>query len=143
MKRLKIITPLFLMMLCLSAFAQDAAATPAHEKDCVCVEGASASACTLCTQGKCSACILGKCPLTQGKTFCTLKIDGMTCGGCAAGAQNALLAVPGVISATVDWEKGTGVVAFDAEKVTPDAIAKAELPATQTLTLVKKDSKEK
>lgn len=31
-----------------------------------------------------------------------LKVDGMTCGGCANGVKNALLAVAGVDAVTVD-----------------------------------------
>ena len=40
-----------------------------------------------------------------------LKIDGMTCGGCASRLQRVLLAAEGVESAVVTFEAGTAVVA--------------------------------
>ncbi len=41
----------------------------------------------------------------------TLKISGMTCGGCVGGVQQALAAVPGVANVVVDLDSGTAVVA--------------------------------
>ncbi|MCA9516173.1 MAG: heavy-metal-associated domain-containing protein [Myxococcales bacterium] len=47
----------------------------------------------------------------------TIPVQGMTCGGCAMTVHNALMAIDGVYDATVDFEKGTAVIAFDAKKV--------------------------
>ncbi len=49
-----------------------------------------------------------------------LKIDGMTCGHCAQTATQALRAVSGVDSATVDLASSSAVVTWK-EKTTPDA----------------------
>jgi copper chaperone CopZ len=46
----------------------------------------------------------------------TIKISGMSCAGCRAGAENALKRVPGVISAKVSLEKGEAEVEFDEKK---------------------------
>ena len=42
-----------------------------------------------------------------------LRVDGMTCGGCAAFVQNALQKVPGVQSASASYPQGRAVVTFD------------------------------
>lgn len=55
----------------------------------------------------------------------TLRIEGMTCGGCARHVREALAALPGVESADVgDWREGTATVAANAS-VTDEALAKA------------------
>ena len=41
----------------------------------------------------------------------TLKISGMTCGGCVGGVQQALAAVPGVADVVVDLDSGIATVA--------------------------------
>ena len=44
-------------------------------------------------------------------TTLTLKIDGMTCAGCATHVQKALSDVPGVIAAQVPgWQSGKAIV---------------------------------
>ena len=43
----------------------------------------------------------------------TLTIDGMTCDGCAVTVEQALLRVPGVLSATVSYEESRAVVTLD------------------------------
>lgn len=62
----------------------------------------------------------------------TLKIDGMTCPSCALGVEYQLKQVDGVIDARVSYEKGTGYVKYDADKVTAETIAQASdvYPAT-------------
>ena len=45
-----------------------------------------------------------------------IKIEGMTCGGCRAGAENALKRAPGVLSAVVSLEAGEAAVEFDEKK---------------------------
>ena len=43
----------------------------------------------------------------------TLKIEGMTCGGCVASVERVLKAVPGVVAAKVQLSPGQAVVSFD------------------------------
>ena len=46
----------------------------------------------------------------------TLKVTGMTCGGCVSSVTKVLLAVPGVSSATVSLAGAAAQVQFDAAK---------------------------
>jgi copper chaperone CopZ len=43
----------------------------------------------------------------------TLRIDGMTCGGCETAVATALLRVPGVLSATASYIDGTATITVD------------------------------
>ena len=43
----------------------------------------------------------------------TLKIDGMTCGGCVASVERVLRAVPGVVATKVQPSPGLAEVTFD------------------------------
>ena len=45
-----------------------------------------------------------------------LKIEGMTCGHCKAAVENALKAVPGVTSVTVELEKKEAIVTGSARR---------------------------
>ena len=47
----------------------------------------------------------------------TLKISGMTCGGCSSSVKKVLEAEDAVKSAEVDHEKGTALVNYDANKI--------------------------
>lgn len=58
-------------------------------------------------------------------TQCALKVSGMTCGGCAAAVQQALLKVDGVKQAEVDFKSGDVRVQFDPKKTTPGKIVAA------------------
>lgn len=51
------------------------------------------------------------------------RIDGMTCGACAATARIALEKRAGVFEAKVSYDEATGTVRYDARKVTPAEIA--------------------
>lgn len=62
---------------------------------------------------------------TAATKACTLKVTGMTCGGCASAVKKAATKVQGVTDATVSYEKGEAVVTYDPARTTPDAIAKA------------------
>lgn len=44
-----------------------------------------------------------------------LKVDGMTCGGCANGVKNALLAVAGVQAVSVDLASKAVTVDYQGE----------------------------
>lgn len=54
----------------------------------------------------------------------SLKIDGMTCGGCKAAVERVLAAQPGVTAATVDLENGRALVTAG-DGVAPQALAAA------------------
>jgi copper chaperone len=43
----------------------------------------------------------------------TLRIDGMTCGGCVKSVTNVLKAVPGVAAVDVTLSPGAAVVRYD------------------------------
>jgi copper chaperone len=46
-------------------------------------------------------------------TTVTLKVEGMSCGGCVASVTRVLTALPGVSDATVSLQGGTAQVSFD------------------------------
>ena len=54
---------------------------------------------------------------------CTLKVTGMTCGGCAAAVKSAAKKVNGVRDAQVSYEKGLAEITYDPSKTNPKAIA--------------------
>jgi copper chaperone CopZ len=60
-----------------------------------------------------------------GGSVCTLKVEGMTCGGCAVSVVGAAKSVPGVSGADVDWKAGRAVVRYQPERTDPQAIADA------------------
>ena len=72
----------------------------------------------------------------------TLKVTGMNCGACCAPVQEALLKVPGVIKAEVDFATGSATVKYDKTKVTPKQIAAAQVPEGRTVALVKTKKKD-
>ena len=43
----------------------------------------------------------------------TLKVDGMSCGGCVANVERVLKAVPGVVTVKVQLSPGLAEVNFD------------------------------
>ncbi|MBI4986979.1 MAG: heavy-metal-associated domain-containing protein [Rhodocyclales bacterium] len=55
----------------------------------------------------------------------TLKVSGMSCGGCVKSVTSVLLALPGVTQAEVSLEKGEATVEFEAGQVTREAMAQA------------------
>ncbi len=55
----------------------------------------------------------------------TLKIDGMTCGGCVASVTRVLRAVPGVSDAAVTLTPGQATVTFDEAKTNVPALREA------------------
>ena len=48
----------------------------------------------------------------------TLRVKGMTCGGCATSVEKALKSTDGVTDVKVSFEKGKAVVKYDDKKVT-------------------------
>jgi copper chaperone len=55
----------------------------------------------------------------------TIKIGGMSCGGCAKSVTRALKALPGVSQAEVSLERAEATIAFDPEKVSKPALVEA------------------
>lgn len=54
----------------------------------------------------------------------TLKVSGMTCGGCEAAVQHAARSVDGVKAVKANSDKGIAEVTYDPAKTTPAVIAK-------------------
>ena len=52
----------------------------------------------------------------------TIKVDGMSCGGCVKSVTGVLAALDGVSKAEVSLEQKQAVVDFDAAKVTRDQL---------------------
>jgi copper chaperone len=61
----------------------------------------------------------------DGVAKATLKVEGMTCGGCEVAVRRAAKQVDGVKDVTASAAKGTADVTYDASKTNPEAIAKA------------------
>jgi copper ion binding protein len=59
----------------------------------------------------------------------TLKIQGMTCNHCVMRVAKALKALPGVMDAQVDLQKGEAVVTYDNAKVAPEKLSFAVVEA--------------
>lgn len=55
----------------------------------------------------------------------TLRVQGMTCGGCVLGTRKVLERLPGVSKAEVSYPEGTAVVTYDPEKVTVEQMVAA------------------
>jgi copper chaperone len=55
----------------------------------------------------------------------TIKIEGMSCGGCACRVEAAAKAVEGVSSCCVDLPKSTAKLQFDPRRTEPDKVADA------------------
>jgi copper chaperone len=55
----------------------------------------------------------------------TLKIGGMTCGGCVASVERVLKAVPGVVSTKVQLSPGLAEVNFDSARTSAAALRTA------------------
>jgi copper chaperone CopZ len=55
----------------------------------------------------------------------TLKISGMTCGGCTSKISNALKTLPGVDEVRVSLANGDAIVQFDETLTSPDQMKSA------------------
>jgi copper chaperone len=55
----------------------------------------------------------------------TIRIEGMTCGGCVKSVTRALTALPGVPKAEVSLEKAQAVIDFDPAKVSQTQLVQA------------------
>ena len=52
----------------------------------------------------------------------TLKVRGMTCGGCATSVEKALKSTDGVEDVRVSFERGRAVIKYDDQKVTVEKL---------------------
>ena len=55
----------------------------------------------------------------------TIKVDGMSCGGCVKSVTGVLTALDGVAKAEVSLEQKQAVVEFDAGKISRDRLKAA------------------
>jgi copper chaperone len=55
----------------------------------------------------------------------TLKVTGMSCGGCTANVEKALKGVNGVKNVTVNLKPGSAAVEFDTDKTNEKDLAAA------------------
>ena len=55
----------------------------------------------------------------------TMKVDGMTCGGCVASVTRVLKAVPGVADVEVTLQPGAAKVTFDPARTGAPALRTA------------------
>jgi copper chaperone len=58
-------------------------------------------------------------------TTVTLKVEGMSCGGCVASVARVLNALPGVSDAAVSLQAGTAQVSFDETRTNPASLRAA------------------
>lgn len=65
----------------------------------------------------------------------TLDVQNMTCAACPITVKKAIGKVPGVVSATVDYDSKSAVVTFDADKTSVEAITRATANAGYPSTL--------
>lgn len=59
----------------------------------------------------------------QGNETVSFTVDGMGCGGCAAGIAAALRGAPGVRQAEVSFETRLASISFDPARTSSDALA--------------------
>lgn len=52
----------------------------------------------------------------------TLRVKGMTCGGCATRVEKALRSTEGVQDVHVSFERGRAIIKYDEQKVTVDKL---------------------
>ena len=67
----------------------------------------------------------------------TLKVEGMTCGGCAVGVKKTLEKQKGVRKAEVSFEKGQAIAEVEKGKVKPEDLAAAVTKFGYQTTVVK------
>lgn len=56
--------------------------------------------------------------------ICTLKVDGMACGACAARVEKEAKKIEGVKTVKVSQPKGAAEISYDPTRTSPEAIAK-------------------
>lgn len=66
----------------------------------------------------------------------TIKVEGMTCGGCAVGVRTALKRLDGVAQAEASYEEQRAVVTFNPAKASTDRMLEAIRTFGYTATLI-------
>jgi len=61
----------------------------------------------------------------EGSETVSFAVEGMGCGGCAAGIANTLRKAPGVLEADVDYATARAIIAYDPQAT--DAATLGEL----------------
>jgi copper chaperone len=61
----------------------------------------------------------------SGMSEVTIKVEGMSCGGCVRNVTGVLKALPGVEDAQVSLEQGSATVRFDPARVSVGALRAA------------------
>jgi len=59
----------------------------------------------------------------------TIRVEGMSCGGCVRNVTGVLKAVPGVIDANVSQEESEALVSYDPAQVSPETLRQAIIDA--------------
>ncbi|MBW7859520.1 MAG: heavy-metal-associated domain-containing protein [Rhodocyclaceae bacterium] len=59
----------------------------------------------------------------------TIKVAGLSCGGCVRNVTGVLMALPGVVEASVSLDDGLARVAFDPGVVTTEQLRQAVIDA--------------
>lgn len=67
----------------------------------------------------------GTAPMTEKSPSLTLMISGMHCAACAVSIESSLKNVPGVQSASVDFDRAEAVISIDTAEVKEEALLKA------------------
>tara|TARA_B100000614_G_scaffold260028_1_gene285918 strand:+ start:3215 stop:3871 length:657 start_codon:yes stop_codon:yes gene_type:complete len=81
-------------------------------------------------------------PLYINTSKLLLSVDGMYCAGCAVGVEQALLNVPGVVKAKVDWQTGFAEVEYDPNQTNSRKILNAKVNEQYTLRIRESSSTE-
>jgi copper chaperone len=55
----------------------------------------------------------------------TIKVEGMSCGGCVRNVTGVLQALPGVVEASVSLDSASARVSYDPAKVSPEQMRAA------------------
>lgn len=79
----------------------------------------------------------GGATMARAATVVTLRVSGMTCGGCVLGVRKVLTRLDGVKKAQVSYEKGLATVTFDSSKVSVEQMVAAIKTLGYTATLAK------
>lgn len=64
------------------------------------------------------ALVVGTIPVSAATRTVTIRVEGMTCEGCARSVERALRETEGVLEARVSFEKGEAWIKYDDQKVT-------------------------
>jgi copper chaperone CopZ len=55
--------------------------------------------------------------MAEGHTKASIKVTGMTCGGCCSKVETAVAKLDGVVKVKADYEKGVAMVVYEKDKI--------------------------